>query len=129
MTSPRDSRDSSHSSATVPQPTYYYHQQAPHSAPIPRPSRTQTMPHNYAYPMDSKYPYTVQQPQAVGFPTGYTGYPGKQQHFDVANAPQYPHSMYQTKPPPLLKRLFMGLTGGNKYAQPKVPRRKRSSSF
>ncbi|KDR81790.1 hypothetical protein GALMADRAFT_221656 [Galerina marginata CBS 339.88] len=128
LTSPRDSRHSSRSSSTkVPSPTSYFPPpQVPYSAPpykqmpLPPPVRSQTTP-AYGYPND-KYGYSTPY-----WPKGVSGYPAKP--VDLANAPQLPHSAYQTKQPPLLKRLFMGLTGGNKQQSRRVPRRKRSSSF
>ncbi|KAF8968402.1 hypothetical protein BDZ97DRAFT_435078 [Flammula alnicola] len=135
LISPRDSRHSSRSSSTTrlpqqPSPTSYFpvQQQPPYSAPAYQsrapPLRSQTTP-NYGYPQDSKYPYsTYYQP---AYPNVS---PTSKQQFDWANAPQYPHAMYQTKPPPLLKRLFMSLTGSGKHQPPhRTPRRKRSSSF
>ncbi|KAH9483996.1 hypothetical protein JR316_0003474 [Psilocybe cubensis] len=150
VASPRDSRHSSRSSSTqVPSPTSYFPpQQPPWSAPaayksMPTPTRSQTAPHYY--PQDAKYPSTppyYQNPSYV-YPAGS---PVKAVEYDVRpfspstrahlltpsqNVPQYPFSAYQIKQPPLLKRIFMGLTGGNKqhHQQRKVPRRKRSTSF
>ena len=140
------SRDSKHSSRTssttkLPSPTSYLPPQ-PYSAPAvgnaPQlqhhrphhhqqpPVRSQTSP-TYGYSADAKhggYPF----PQGHGGPAAYP-----MKGVDPATAPQYPHSMYQPKPTPLLKRLFQGLTGGNKNQdsppRQRVPRRKRSSSF
>lgn len=53
-------------------------------------------------------------------------------HCHRQNLPQYGHSAYQDQiqpRPTLFKRLIRGLTGGNKQAAQRVPRRKRSSSF
>lgn len=138
----------------VPSPTSYLpppqQQQQPYSAPVygsmRPPVRSQTTP----YPYDAKYPpsSSASTPYFHGSnPSGYPNMSPTQKQFDWAvrhpprrlspkttnqapqTAPQYPHSMYQPhKPPPLLKRLFLSLTGGNKQ-QRKGPRRKRSSSF
>ncbi|KJA20268.1 hypothetical protein HYPSUDRAFT_826521 [Hypholoma sublateritium FD-334 SS-4] len=141
LVSPRDSRHSSRSSETTrhpqaPSPTSYFpapaQQQPPYSAPVygsmRPPVRSQTTP----YPYDAKYPpsSSASTPYFHGSnPSGYPNMSPPQKQFDWATAPQYPHSMYQPhKPPPLLKRLFLTLTGGNKQ-QRKGPRRKRSSSF
>ncbi|PPQ81220.1 hypothetical protein CVT25_015745 [Psilocybe cyanescens] len=147
IASPRDSRHSSRSSSTqVPSPTSYFpQQQPPYSAPaaykaMPTPIRSQTVPHYYS--PDAKYssaPYYQNGPYV--YPAGS---PVKPVDYDVRtfssfirshlftiyqNVPQYPFSAYQIKQPPLLKRIFLGITGGKKQQQRKVVSRKRSSSF
>ncbi|KAF8188353.1 hypothetical protein BJ912DRAFT_1059483 [Pholiota molesta] len=134
---PRDSRHSSRSSSTTrlpqaPSPTSYYPQQAaPWSAPpygsMRPPHRSHTTP-AYGYPQDTKYPSSANIYHQGANPSGYPNMSPPQKQYEWAHAPQYPHSMYQTKPPPLLKRLFMSLTGTGKSAK-RVPRRKRSTSF
>jgi len=106
LTSPRDSRHSSHSSSTtrIHSPNSYF---------PPQPS-----PINYNHSPDTNYGYSQPAPLRDGRVPDFT------------NAPQYPHSAYQVKQPPtLFKRLLKGLTGGNKQESRRVPRRKRSSSF
>lgn len=126
---PRDSNHSSHtSSSTFFQPLSSYHSQAtPHSAPvIPRqPVRSQTVPLHYGYPA---YPN-----KSMGYLPVRHIYPSCANCTDpkfcslIQNAPQLPHSYYQSKPPPLLKRIFMSLTGSS--SKQRLPRRKRSFSF
>ncbi|KAF9533419.1 hypothetical protein CPB83DRAFT_473110 [Crepidotus variabilis] len=128
---PRDSKHSSQTSSSTRNP--------PHSAPLPRPLRSQTTPPNYGYPVP---------PQGSGgasgpYPNASTPYlvpsspplspvhncPNKTYCSLIQNAPQLPHSYYTTpKQPPLIKRLFKSITGGNKQ-QHKPPTRKRSMSF
>jgi hypothetical protein len=109
LTSPRDSKHSSRTSSSTWLPANQYSQPTPHSAPvIPRAMRSQTTPPNYTHPMQQHAAYQ-----------GASGY--------LPNAPQFPHSFYQPKPPPLFKRLFNW--GNNSKQQHKPPRRKRSSSF
>ncbi|PPQ73898.1 hypothetical protein CVT26_011731 [Gymnopilus dilepis] len=155
LTSPRDSRHSSRTSSTqVPSPTSYTfaQQQVPYSAPpfksVPGPIRSQTLP-NYVYPLDSKYAYPTQY-----YPNASAVYSSPAKPIDLAvrpssspfpfpldsdlflpftraqNAPQLPYSVYQTKQPPLLKRIFGGFLRSNKQPQPqRRSRHHRTNSF
>jgi hypothetical protein len=133
LTSPRDSKHSSRtSSSTWIQPANsYYPQTTPHSAPVyPRqPVRSQTIPPSYGYPMQH---HVAHPNRSMGYLPVERILPPCANCADpnfcssIQNAPQLPHSYYQSKRPPLLKRLFMGLTGSSKH---KPPRRKRSMSF
>jgi hypothetical protein len=130
-TSPRDSKHSSRTSSSTWLPgNPHYPQHAPHSAPvIPPPMRSQTTPPNYTHPMQQHAAYQG----ASGYsPVRSTPFlacphcPNPEICSLKQNAPQFPHSYYQPKQPPLFKRLFMNW-GSNK--QHKSPRRKRSSSL
>ena len=134
LTSPRDSKHSSRtSSSTWIQPAVnpYYPQTIPHSAPVyPRqPVRSQTIPQSYGHPMQH---HVAHPNRSMGYLPVERILPPCANCADLnlcslmQNAPQLPHSYYQSKRPPLLKRLFMGLTGSSKH---KPPRRKRSMSF
>jgi hypothetical protein len=121
LTSPRDSRHSSHSSLTtrLHSPNSYFPQQA-----------------SPKYPSDTNYRHTqpVREGRVPDFTVSLSSYFSQSNfHFHRQNAPQYPHSAYQVQPPPtLFKRLIRGLTGGNKQNSQRlerVPRRKRSSSL
>jgi hypothetical protein len=119
LTSPRDSRRSSHSSSTT-------RLHSPNSYFPPQPSPPK-------YPVDSKHRHTrpVREARVPDFTVSLSSScPQPNSHCCLQNAPQYPHSAYQVQPPPtLFKRLIRGLTGGNKQAAQRVPRRKRSYSF
>ncbi|KAF8803515.1 hypothetical protein BYT27DRAFT_7259972 [Phlegmacium glaucopus] len=107
LTSPRDSRRSSHSSSTARMHSpNFLPQTSPYGSPV-----------NYGHSPDANHGYSK---------------PSRDGRFhDFANAPQLPYSAYQVKQPPnIFKRLFKGLTGSNKHQVPqRGPRRKRSSSF
>ncbi|KAF5330480.1 hypothetical protein D9619_005985 [Psilocybe cf. subviscida] len=137
--SPRDSRHSSRSSSTtqVPSPTSYFQQQAPYSAPA-YPSRVGSPPAvAYGYPHHTsalpKYPNSADQYSYPTYPYHSNNvYPSVQpRSMEMAPAPHHP--VYQQKQPPLLKRIFRNLTGGNKQPPIPPPRpthlRKRGSSF
>ncbi|PPR04979.1 hypothetical protein CVT24_010437 [Panaeolus cyanescens] len=110
--SPRDSKHSSRSSSTTlhqPSPTSYFPPYSAPPAPAPyKPTRTMTHPPQYARNQDYYYHH---QPPPIP--------PYKPYSIDPSSAPQLPHSAgYATKPQPLLKRIFMGLTGGgSKHSQ------------
>lgn len=147
------SRQSSHSSSTtrLPSPTTTYpphntQNYSPQHISRREPIRSQTAPHGYHYPSKS----AVVIPLQTGA-NGYTMMPAREKSFDMTvrsapqhplypadahygypdslfmqTAPQIPYSAYPspTKQQPLLKRLFLGLTGGNRSS-----RRKRRSSY
>ncbi|KAF8162956.1 hypothetical protein B0H34DRAFT_301387 [Crassisporium funariophilum] len=110
---------------TAPYPQYPYPpkmtspRDSKHSSRSSSTTRPQSSPTNY-YPQQQPYtapPYKTQRSQTspnYAFP---------------ADSKYNRYGQSQVKQPPLLKRLFMGLTGGNKNKSHRVPRRKRSSSF
>jgi len=128
LTSPRHSRRSSHSSSTrMHSPNSYFPpQMSPYGSPVNH-NHSPDANHGYSKPTplrDGRYPDFAVRPSSFCFQS-------KSNHCHLQNAPQYPYSAYQAKqqPPNLFKRIFKGLTGGNKQVPQRVPRRKRSSSF
>jgi hypothetical protein len=119
LTSPRDSSRSS-STTRLHSSSYFPPQSSPHK-----------------YPADTNRGYTqpvLRDGRVLDFTVSLSSSCSQSNfHCRPQNAlryPQIPHSAYQVQPPPtLFKRLFRGLTGGNKQAAQRAPRRKRSSSF
>lgn len=96
---------------------------------------SELLPHQDSYTVPGySYPYgdsVVLMPGPGAFPPVVV--PPWAQPFDMAPVPQMPYNAYpSSKQPPLLKRLFQGLTGGDKsraVEKSRAPRRTRRDSY